>query len=371
MSYPMQQSRSIDNLIKVNMGPGADGQPRILVVAQAGHEGAKTARTEPGMPAATAGSHEGSAAAGHESSAYEMPEELPNVATWIESVTHHKAAAGAHEGKEAPSGVFHIGKVPIPIDPLFSIFYAILIVWVIRKAMRRASVERPGKLQNLIEAVMGGLRNFFVSIMGPVGEKYVPYVGSLWLFIWVNNMAGLIPGMKAPTSSFKVTFALGLCTFCYVQYNAIKEGGIKGWLYHLMGSPTDAVTWALAPLFLVLEVIGELVKPVSLSLRLFGNIFGEDKLLASFLGMGMLIMASIMGTAHPIVGIPLHVIFYPLVVLTSTIQATVFALLASIYIVLLLPHEHAHEEHGAEGHDEHAEPAADKPHDSVAAAGQV
>jgi len=244
----------------------------------------------------------------------------------------------------------------------------------VRKALRHASVEKPGKLQNAVEALLGGLRNFFVGIMGPRGEKYVPYLGSLWLFIIINNLMALIPGFKAPTSSFKTTVALGLCTFFYVQYNAIKESGLGGWLYHLLGSPqfdwkNDVIGSAFAiilmPLFFCLEVIGELVKPVSLSLRLFGNIFGEDKLLASFLGMGMMLVGAIFGTAHPPIGVPLQVIFYPLVVLTSTIQATVFALLASIYISLLLPHEH--EEHAPASGPE----VSDQDHGALAAADQV
>jgi len=283
---------------------------------------------------------------------YLMPHEIPNIATLIESVVNPKMAQ-AHAGvRPEASEEFHVGPVPVPINPLFSIVYAILIVWVVRRALRRASIERPGKLQNLVELLMGGLRNFFVGVMGPAGEKYLPYVGSLWLFILVNNLAGLIPGLKSPTSSFKITVALGLCTFCYVQFHAIKESGLGGWFYHLMGSPTDAITWCLVPLFLVLHVMGELIKPVSLSLRLFGNLFGEDKLLASFLGMGMMIVGAILGTAHPPVGIPLQVIFFPLAMLTSAIQATVFALLASIYIVLLLPHPEHDDGHGHEAHKE-------------------
>ena len=101
---------------------------------------------------------------------------------------------------------------------------------------------------------------------------------------------------KSPSSSFRTTIALGLCTFFYVQFNSIKHGGLKGWLHHLLGSPTDKVTWALSPLFLFLEVVGELVKPFSLSLRLFGNIFGEDKVLAIFLGLGMMLSAAIFRT---------------------------------------------------------------------------
>jgi F-type H+-transporting ATPase subunit a len=144
--------------------------------------------------------------------------------------------------------------------------------------------------------------------------------------------------MKAPTSSFATTIALGICTFFYVQYNAIKDGGLKNWVMHLVGQPL----W-MAPLMFPLHVMGELIKPISLASRLFGNIFGEDKLLAAFLGMGMMIIAALAHTPHPIVGVPLHLPFFFLALLTSTIQALVFSLLAAIYIVLLLPHDEGHE----------------------------
>jgi F-type H+-transporting ATPase subunit a len=373
MSVPVQQHTNpgawklvFDAPLSHNALPGRP-QAQSWLVAQAGHTAAAPAQSSAAAGHGAGAAPESTGHEGSESAAagkYLMPHEVPNIATIIESVVNPHYATPHGGIRPHPSEEFHIGKVPIPINPLFAIFYAILIVWVIRAALRRPNVERPGKLQNAVEALLGGLRNFFVGIMGHAGEKYVPYVGSLWLFIWINNLMALVPGFKAPTSSFKTTVALGLCTFFYVQYNAIKASGIGGWLYHLLGSPTDGVTWALSPLFFFLEVIGELVKPVSLSLRLFGNIFGEDKLLASFLGMGMMIVAALMGTAHPPIGVPLHVIFYPLVVLTSTIQATVFALLASIYIVLLLPHEE-HEAEPTTG------PDVGHKGESVAAASQV
>jgi F-type H+-transporting ATPase subunit a len=161
-------------------------------------------------------------------------------------------------------------------------------------------------------------------------------------------VAVLVPGLKAPSSSFKFTFALGLSTFCYVQYHALRENGLKRYVYHLMAEPKDAITWCLAPLFLVLEIISELIKPVSLSLRLFGNIFGEDKLLAIFLGLGIMLATLLPGVEQPIIGVPLHLPFFFLVVLLSTIQALVFSVLAAIYILLLLPHEHHEEEAGEE-----------------------
>lgn len=366
LSIPVYTASPGDRLIPVS--PTDVQGPILLAQAADGHAAPATHNEAPAKPGQEAGpvteGHGKEAAPTH----YLMPHELPNIATLIESAISPRMAE-LHRGERShPSETFHVGPVPIAINPLFSIFYAILIVAVVRKGLRRASIEKPGKLQNATEAILGGLRNFFVGIMGPVGERYVPYLGSLWLFILVNNLAALIPGLKAPTSSFKTTVALGICTFFYVQFNAIKESGLRGWIYHLLGSPTDAITWVLSPLFFFLEVIGELVKPVSLSLRLFGNIFGEDKLLASFLGMGMMIVAAIFGTAHPLVGVPLPLIFYPLVVLTSTIQATVFSLLASIYIVLLLPHkEHGHEHEEAN----HEGLKVDEPSDSLAAASQV
>jgi F-type H+-transporting ATPase subunit a len=135
----------------------------------------------------------------------------------------------------------------------------------------------------------------------------------------------------------------------------IRQAGFGSWIKHLWGEPA----W-MGPFNFPLHVLGELIKPVSLSARLFGNILGEDKLLAAFLGMGMLIVATITHNPTPIVGVPLQLPFFFLVVLGSTIQALVFSLLASIYIVLLLPHDDHHDDAHAADHGAavaHAAPA--------------
>jgi len=106
----------------------------------------------------------------------------------------------------------------------------------------------------------------------------------------------------------------------------------------MAGSPGDVVTWCMVPLMFPLHVIGELAKPLSLSLRLFGNITGEDVLIAVFVGLGVSILS------FSPVGIPLQLPFYFLGLILSTVQALVFALLSTIYILLMLPHE----EHAAE-----------------------
>jgi len=109
-------------------------------------------------------------------------------------------------------------------------------------------------------------------------------------------------------------------------------------LWHMAGSPRSLVEWVLVPLNLPIHIIGELARPVSLSLRLFGNITGEDVLIAVFIGLGI---ASLSFLKLP-VGVPLHVPFIFLAILTSLIQALVFALLSTVYLSLMLPHEEGH-----------------------------
>ncbi len=99
-----------------------------------------------------------------------------------------------------------------------------------------------------------------------------------------------MPFFKSSTSSINTTAALAITVFLYVQYTGIRRLGPWGYIHHLLGSPTDAVTWALAPINLPIHLIGELAKPFSLALRLFGNITGEDILIAAFVSLGIMFM---------------------------------------------------------------------------------
>jgi len=148
-------------------------------------------------------------------------------------------------------------------------------------------------------------------------------------------MIGMVPFFKSSTSAINTTAALAITVFLYVQYTAFRKLGPWGYLHHLMGSPKDVVTWVLAPLNLVIHLIGELAKPTSLALRLFGNVTGEDILIAAFVSLGIMFM----GMFGSPIGFPFHVPFIFLALLTSTIQALVFAMLSTIYFSLVMPHE--------------------------------
>lgn len=239
------------------------------------------------------------------------------------------------------------------VDPFFSIIVIIALAFVFAGVARNLSARKPGRLQMAIEMLVGGLYGLFETVIGPTARRYTPFLGSLFIFIWINNLFGLVPLGHAATSSFQTTtFGLGLATFFYVQYHALRLNGIGGYLHHLAGSPKTAMDWGFSLLLFPLHVLGELIKPVSLSLRLFGNVFGEDTLIATMVILGYLLTGLIPGydSLGFLPGLPLQVPFYFLGLLTSTIQALVFTLLATVYIALWLPHD----DHHAEGHAEAA-----------------
>jgi F-type H+-transporting ATPase subunit a len=228
---------------------------------------------------------------------------------------------------------------PVP-DPAHVIPDYIAIIMVIIAALTvlslvvrsRLSVEHPGKLQIVFEDAMTGLYGLLDDWVGPKGRRYVPLVGTLAIFIWVSNMAGMVPGLMAPTSNLNVTLGCAITVFVYYHYQGIKEQGLGKYLLHFAMPPGSPA--ALAPLMFVLEVISHFARVLSLSIRLFGNIFGEE--------LVILILASIIPFF-----VPLPMMFLGL--LTGTLQAAIFAILTMVYLGGAVASEHDHEE--AHGHE--------------------
>jgi F-type H+-transporting ATPase subunit a len=274
-----------------------------------------------------------------------------------EAAEEHHAGSGAQQGGQAPSepvlelpNFLHILEVYFggPREregnfinylaswsgPFFGIAILLLIATLLlRGAAKRAMI--PGRFQNAVEYVVEAFYNFVRGILGEHAREFAPFLGTLFLYIWLMNLAGLVPLLKAPTSAFETTLALALVVFVYVHVTGFRRLGVLGYLYHLVGAPRDVMGWCMVPLMLPLHIIGELAKPVSLSLRLFGNIMGEDVLIAVFTWLGVMTLAAI---GSP-VGLPLEFPFIFLGLLLSTIQALVFTLLSTIYFSQMLPHE--------------------------------
>jgi len=283
-----------------------------------------------------------------------------------ETVAPGEAAAAGHgEGEEHGEHAVNLvtltakllqGGRPEPTRPatflmrfqaqLFAALAAILLITILSRVAAKRT-DHPGRLQAAVEMMFDGLYGLFRSVMGPEARAYTPYLGTLFLFILFNNLMGMVPLMFAATSVLNTTVGLALCTFFYVQSIGIRKNGVLGYLHHMAGSPRNGMEWGFSLLLFPLHVLGEFIKPMSLSLRLYGNIFGEETLVATFivLGAGMLRWAHVTW-----IGLPIQVPLMFLGLLTSVIQALVFTLLSTVYIALMLPHHEHAEEHGAPAH---------------------
>lgn len=208
---------------------------------------------------------------------------------------------------------------------LIVIAVIVLFAWLGTRKMKII----PGRRQSLFEALAEGFDEFLKSILGSRSRKYLPFLGTLFIYILFMNLIGLVPLMKSPTASLSTTFALAIIVFVYVQFTAIKELGFWGYLDHLAGKPRGVMALVVVfPVFMfILHLITELIRPLSLSLRLRGNIWGDDILLAVLAGFGA-------------AGFPLLLVNMAIAVLTAVIQALVFCLLSAIYFALVLEHEH-------------------------------
>jgi F-type H+-transporting ATPase subunit a len=219
------------------------------------------------------------------------------------------------------------------------------ITWI---GMRKPKMV-PGQIQNAIEWMVESMEDVCGGMLGKHLHKYFPYIIAVFFYVLSMNLIGIIPGFKSSTSTLDVTLALALITFLYVQFTGLRNLGLLGYIDHLAGSPRDVVGFIMLPVMIPVHILGELAKPVSLSCRLFGNIFGEDTLIVVFVGATALCLkASLVALAvPPMLGI--SALFMLLQALTSIVQALIFALLATVYLYMMLPHEeHAH------GNEEHA-----------------
>jgi len=223
------------------------------------------------------------------------------------------------------------------VNIIFAFATSLLFCLVAVKVYRNRQMI-PGRLQNFMEMLVEGMYNFIYSVLGEDAKKYTPFLGTLFFYILMNNFWGLLPFGHSPSTSINVTASLAVLVFFYAQWTGISRLGIAGYLDHLAGQPRDVISWALVPLMLPIHIIGEIAKPLSLSLRLFGNITGEDVLVAAFVGLGIMALSFV----HSPVGLPFNVPFIFLGILLSTNQALVFALLSTVYILMMLPHEEHH-----------------------------
>ncbi|MDD5204075.1 MAG: F0F1 ATP synthase subunit A [Desulfobacterales bacterium] len=178
----------------------------------------------------------------------------------------------------------------------------------------------PRTKQNFVEIIVEGLENFMVEITGEEGRAFFPFIATLFLYILFSNLIGLVPGFFSPTANLNTTLSLAVCTFVLTHVIGFKFHGAK-YLKHFVGP-----VWPLAPLMIIIELIGHFARVMSLSIRLFGNIFGKETILGILFALAGLYLA------------PLPILF--LGILVSFIQSVVFILLSIVYFTGAMEEAH-------------------------------
>src|SRR5262245_5909686 len=243
--------------------------------------------------------------------------------------------------------IFRIPGIP---DQVFYtwLVMAILVLVAVISTRRLAMVPRGS--QNFMEVVLEAVLNELDETVGHDGRRYIPLIANLGLFILVSNLMGLVPGLIAPTANLNTTAACALIVFFTYHWIGMRKQGVVNYLKHFAGP----VPVALKPLMFVIEIISHCARPLSLSLRLFGNMMAGHILLAIFFFMmgfdGMLGWALSGTLGGIVVGAPAAVIMVvlvvgfllPLKILVAFTQTSIFCNLARLYIAAALEEAEHH-----------------------------
>ncbi len=205
-------------------------------------------------------------------------------------------------------------------DTIAYTWFVMLFLLILSLVATRGLKKVPGRLQNFMEIIVGGIENMVTDTMGEHGRPYFPLIATLAIFILVSNLTGLIPGFFPPTADINTTAACAIIVFLSTHIVGIKEHGFK-YIKHFLGP-----IWWLAPIMFFIEVIGHMSRPLSLTLRLFGNMRGHELVLMIFFILAGAYFA------------PLPMMLMG--ILVSFIQSFVFMLLSMIYIQGALEEAH-------------------------------
>lgn len=233
------------------------------------------------------------------------------------------------EGKTAEA-YMAAGNLPIPTHVVMFLIVVVVAVVVLAILRGKLSVESPTTRQQTFEVGVETIRSLLHDLVGPHGIKYFPVVATFATLIFLSNLLGMFPDMVAPTASLNTTLALALTSFLYYNYVGIRENGVLGHLKHFAG-PVLFIAWLMFPI----EIISNLARILSLSLRLFGNIFGEEQVSGQIAGLVPWI-------------VPIFLL--PLSLLAATLQTFIFIVLSMLYLGEVSHHDHGgHGEHGEHG----------------------
>lgn len=256
-----------------------------------------------------------------------------------------------------PEAIFgeYTAENAIPWYTVMFVIACILTVFFVWMLKGKLSEDDPKPGQLTLEAGFLALRDLAVGVIGEHSYKYFPVVATFAVLILVANLMGLFPLFMSPTAHVSVTFALGIASFIYYTYVGIKENGIVNYLAHFAGPKLPiALMVLITPLIFLIELFSNLIRPGTLGIRLFANMYADEQ-----------IAAIISGLFPPFTQFLVPVVLLPLALFVALVQAFVFTLLSMIYISGV---SHAHDEHHAGPHNHHNDELHTGAHGEVTAA---
>lgn len=246
-----------------------------------------------------------------------MPEQL-----WFTALLNRTIGGPVNSLLQSLPPAFHPAHPQAPISNAVAmeILVVLLLILYFLIVRARLSVEKPGGVQHLAELFNEFIGGQVDEVIGHHGHRFIPFLSAVFLFILFSNLLGLIPGFESPTAVVYVPLGCAVVAFVYYNFHGIREQGPVGYAKHFMGP-----VWWLAPLMIPLEIISHLARVMSLTVRLFANMFAGDLVTLVFFSLIPL-------------GIP--VIFLLLHFGVSLLQAYIFTLLTTIYLAGAVAHEH-------------------------------
>lgn len=243
--------------------------------------------------------------------------------------------------KTTPEAVFGAYS-PEEAVPWYTIMFvvacilSIVVIWIFKGKL---SEDDPKNGQLTLESGFLAVKDLLINAVGEHGFKYFPVVATFAVLVLISNLMGLFPMFMSPTAHINVTFALGLTSFLYYNYVGISENGLINHLAHFAGPKLPLImTLIITPLIFSIELISNLIRPLTLAVRLFANMFADEQ-----------IAMQISGLFPPFTQYFLPVLLLPLALFVAFVQTLVFTLLSMIYISEV---SHAHDDHH---HEDHAE----------------
>lgn len=204
--------------------------------------------------------------------------------------------------------VFQLGPLAISNTVVTTWGIMLLMLLIAGFAKHRLHTTRPGRLQTIVEGIVSIIEQAILEVAPQHGRRIMPFIGSLWLFLVVANLSGLIPGVHSPTRDLSATAALAIVVFLSVHWYGIRIQGLKNYLKHYL-TPS--------PILLPFHLISEVTRTIALAVRLFGNIMSLE--------MAAMLILLVAGFLAPVPLLMLHII-------EALVQAYIFGMLALIYV---------------------------------------